>query len=253
MSGASAQLVAPTADRYTSAFRSLSPLADSHLAMLRFHYWAPDRTVTATQMARAAQFKHYGAANLTYGRLGRRVGVSLNFHPTTMPVDALVTQAKPDDEWLWTMRPQVAQALEQLDWVTPGGFVLPDEVLPAAPLVEGSVCRITVNAYERNPEARRRCITAHGTKCCICEFSFGAVYGAEADGYIHVHHVRPLSEVKGEYVIDPVEDLRPVCPNCHAVLHKGGRCRTIEEVRRLLERQRTAQPGAAADPATRAL
>ena len=42
--------------------------------------------------------------------------------------------------------------------------------------------------------------------------------GREAEGYIHVHHLRGLSDVGGEYVVDPVNDLRPVCPNCHAVL-----------------------------------
>jgi hypothetical protein len=115
---------------------------------------------------------------------------------------------------------------------------LPEEVHEADGLVEGAVRTITVNAYERNPEARLRCIEAHGTSCCICGFSFGVVYGPEAEGYIHVHHVRPLSEVGGEYAIDPVEDLRPVCPNCHAVLHLGGRCRSIEEVRQLLGRNR---------------
>jgi 5-methylcytosine-specific restriction protein A len=112
---------------------------------------------------------------------------------------------------------------------------LPEEVVEAPALFEGAVCRVSVNAYERDPEARRRCIEAHGTSCCICGFSFCAVYGEAAEGYIHVHHLRPLSEVGGEYVIDPVEDLRPVCPNCHAMLHLGGRCRSIEEVRQLME------------------
>jgi predicted HNH restriction endonuclease len=64
------------------------------------------------------------------------------------------------------------------------------------------------------------------------------VYGKVADGYIHVHHLRPLSEVNGEYVVDPVKDLRPVCPNCHAVLHLGGECRSIEEVMKMVEDNR---------------
>lgn len=115
-------------------------------------------------------------------------------------------------------------------------WVSPDEVVGPPPLVEGAVCRVTVNAYERNPEARQRCIDAHGTACCICGFSFGSVYGAVAQGYIHVHHLRPLSDIRAEYVVDPVEDLRPVCPNCHAVLHLGGECRSIDDVRRLLGR-----------------
>ena len=116
--------------------------------------------------------------------------------------------------------------------------VLPEEIVEPSALVEGAVRSIAVNAYERNPEARRRCIEARGTACSICGFSFGAVYGPQANGYIHVHHVVPLSEVNGEYVVDPVKDLRPVCPNCHAVLHLGGKCRGIEEVRRMVDDNR---------------
>ena len=112
--------------------------------------------------------------------------------------------------------------------------MLPEEVADTPALFEGAVRKVTVNAYERNPVARQKCIAAHGTTCCICGFSFGAVYGPEAEGYIHVHHIRPLSEVGEKYVVDPVEDLRPVCPNCHAVIHLGGGTRTFEEVKRMI-------------------
>jgi hypothetical protein len=117
------------------------------------------------------------------------------------------------------------------------GYIrLPEEVESDETLIEGAVHSIVVNAYERNPEARRRCIEVHGTKCCVCEFSFGEIYGPMADGYIHVHHTRPLSTIRGEYRVDPVNDLRPVCPNCHAVIHLNGECRDIESVRKLLSR-----------------
>jgi predicted HNH restriction endonuclease len=101
---------------------------------------------------------------------------------------------------------------------------------------------VAVNAYERNPEARRECIVAHEPRCFVCGFDFGLAYGPEFAGLIHVHHLRPLSEVGGEYVIDPVEDLRPVCPNCHAVIHYRGQLRSIDEVRQLLAQQRRAEP-----------
>jgi hypothetical protein len=129
--------------------------------------------------------------------------------------------------------------------VRAGYFVQPEEIPDTPGLSEGSVCSIRVNAYERNSEARRQCIAAHGTKCCICGFSFGIVYGSVAEGYIHVHHLRPLSEIGGEYVVDPVEDLRPVCPNCHAVLHLGCVCRSIEEVRQMVEHKRAELSAAA--------
>jgi hypothetical protein len=136
--------------------------------------------------------------------------------------------------------PQLKEILDQIFVGYQAGVsgLLPEEVAETPPLFEGAVHKITVNAYERSPEARQKCIAAQGTTCCICGFSFGAVYGPEAEGYIHVHHVRPLSKVGKEYVVNPVEDLRPVCPNCHAVLHLGGECRSIEEVRQLLAKHK---------------
>lgn len=124
---------------------------------------------------------------------------------------------------------------------SPGEFRLPDEVPPGGAYSEGGVSRVEVNRYERDPQARLACIAAHGTACCVCGFRFGAVYGPEAGGYIHVHHLRPLAESGGVRAVDPVADLRPVCPNCHAVLHLGGGCRTIEDVRQLLAQQRHAE------------
>jgi len=123
-------------------------------------------------------------------------------------------------------------------------FRLPDEIPAEMVYNEGSARRVEVNRYERDPQARLACIAAHGTRCVICGFSFGATYGPTAEGYIHVHHLRPLSQVGGGYVVDPVEDLRPVCPNCHAVLHLDSRCRSIDEVRQFLAQQRHAEPGA---------
>ncbi|MBC7821057.1 MAG: HNH endonuclease [Planctomycetaceae bacterium] len=187
------------------------------------------------------------------GRVGWRESEAER-SPQSLPEDAagvLSDWGERTDEELWNTVSGFADYrtqgmnpadIERLAGTTPSEiaypFTLPDEVLSLEGLFEGAVRTITVNAFERNQEARRQCIGAHGTDCCICGFSFGAVYGPEAEGLIHVHHLRPLAEIGGEYAVDPVEDLRPVCPNCHAILHLGGRCRTIEEVRQLLEQQR---------------
>lgn len=119
---------------------------------------------------------------------------------------------------------------------------LPDELDPSQPLTEGACYQVTVNAYERDPRARQLCIAGHGTACVICGFSFGAAFGPVAEGFIHVHHLRPLSEIGGEYEVNPVEDLRPVCPNCHAVLHRRVPAFSIEEVRGFLQQQRLVVP-----------
>jgi predicted HNH restriction endonuclease len=115
-----------------------------------------------------------------------------------------------------------------------GGFAFPEEIIEPASFVEGAGCKITVNAYERNSEVRWRCIQEHGSVCCICGFNFGAVFGEIAEGYIHVHHLKPLAQVGERCDVDPIADLCPVCPNCHAVIHLGKMCRTIDEVRQLM-------------------
>ena len=137
--------------------------------------------------------------------------------------------------------PELTETVEQL--IRKGGYPtalagsLPDEVPNASTHTEGALKQVTVNAYERNWKARRECIEHYGATCCVCGFDFGARFGPEADGYIHVHHLRPLSEIGHEYKVDPITDLRPVCPNCHTVIHLGGGCRSIEEVKRLLSSQ----------------
>ncbi len=102
------------------------------------------------------------------------------------------------------------------------------------PYIEGATRQITVNAYERNAKARAECIEHYGCRCSICGFSFQKAYGDIAADYIHVHHLRPLSKLKQAYEVDPIKDLRPVCANCHAVIHLGGDNRTIETVEQML-------------------
>jgi hypothetical protein len=109
------------------------------------------------------------------------------------------------------------------------------EELPAdTPLFEGARLIIQVNAFERNPVARRKCISHYGTSCSVCGFNFGATYGSSAENYIHTHHLKPLASIGEEYVIDPINDLRPVCANCHAVIHLRQPPYSIEEVKGML-------------------
>ncbi len=74
----------------------------------------------------------------------------------------------------------------------------------------------------------------YGAVCTVCSVNLAQVYGPVADGTIEVHHLRELSQVGREYKVDPKDDLRPVCPNCHAVLHKRKPAYTIDEVRAFL-------------------
>lgn len=76
-----------------------------------------------------------------------------------------------------------------------------------------------VNVHKRNAAARKACLKFNGCKCKICGFESEKVYGKEFEHLIHVHHIKPISEQKREYSVDPKKDLIPVCPNCHMALH----------------------------------
>lgn len=98
-------------------------------------------------------------------------------------------------------------------------------------LPEGARQRIEVNRYERNRINRALCIARHGTACSVCQFDFESVYGETGEDFTHVHHVVPISKIGTDYVIDPAADLIPVCPNCHAMLHRRDPPFTVEEMR----------------------
>jgi len=130
---------------------------------------------------------------------------------------------------------ELANKVQQILVVS--GAIYPDD-LPddSVEYREGKKKTVAVNVHERDPRARRACIKHYGAKCLICDFDFGKVYGVECEGMIHVHHLKMVSESGSEYVVDPINDLRPVCPNCHMVLHsKNGGIYTIDEVKDMLE------------------
>ncbi|NLS03280.1 hypothetical protein HGP14_07835 [Rhizobium sp. P32RR-XVIII] len=122
-------------------------------------------------------------------------------------------------------------------WSTSEGAVdyfYPDEPHPDETFFEGAVVKIKVNRYERSVKAREACIAHYGAKCVGCGDDLGKKYGDRGSGLVHVHHVRPISEIGAEYEVDPIKDLRPVCPNCHAVIHRGETMLSMDELGEIL-------------------
>ncbi|HLX64215.1 MAG TPA: HNH endonuclease [Planctomycetota bacterium] len=117
-----------------------------------------------------------------------------------------------------------------------GEIRIPEEIVESANLWEGVRKTIEVNVYERNKSARNRCIKHFGAACFICGFDFERMYGARGKGFIHVHHTKPLSSIKSSYRVDPIADLRPVCPNCHAMIHLTANAATCDEIARLISK-----------------
>lgn len=122
---------APDKEEYVQAFREIvDNLTDRHLAMLKAHYNAPDQTLTASELAKAAGYSTHSAANLQYGKVGKLVHqfVLTDLHEradgTPVYSSALATPgdtAPAEEHWAWTLRPQVAYAIERLGLVRVAG------------------------------------------------------------------------------------------------------------------------------------
>jgi 5-methylcytosine-specific restriction protein A len=136
---------------------------------------------------------------------------------------------------------QLATALEE-KWATVPAPILPlPEQLPSGERFSEGVARtIRVNAFERSKVARDACVKHYGPSCLACGMDFERIYGPPGRGFIHVHHVVPLSEVGEGYEVDPISDLRPLCPNCHAVAHMKDPPYTVEELEKIIRAQRSA-------------
>lgn len=99
---------------------------------------------------------------------------------------------------------------------------------------EGGGHQVLLTRYERSQINRAACIEIHGMLCKVCDFDFAITYGEIGAGFIEVHHIEPVSGIAPGTIVDPSKDLAPVCPNCHAMLHRRKPPYTIEELRSML-------------------
>jgi 5-methylcytosine-specific restriction enzyme A len=93
---------------------------------------------------------------------------------------------------------------------------------------------VLVNAYERSSSARAACLAHYGHACSVCGFDFEKTYGLIGKDFIHVHHLKEISAIAQKYQVDPIQDLRPVCPNCHAMLHQRKPAYSIDELKQVI-------------------
>jgi 5-methylcytosine-specific restriction protein A len=115
-------------------------------------------------------------------------------------------------------------------------IIYPDDVAEGPSYNEGAVAQVLVNRYERDARARAACLRKHKARCKVCDLQFVDLYGEIGKGFIHVHHVKPLGAIRKEYKLNPTVDLVPVCPNCHAMLHKRDPPFLIHELKALLRK-----------------
>lgn len=110
----------PTVEDFQKALSGIK-MTDGQSKMLQAHLNSPDRTITSSELAAAAGYKSYRAANLHYGNLGKSIALFLGTTPeqnydngtpiwTFMIADGW--RVGHGEEWKWRMHPELVKALE---------------------------------------------------------------------------------------------------------------------------------------------
>lgn len=107
---------------------------------------------------------------------------------------------------------------------------------PAELFDEGFRVEIEREVAIRAPNLVRLAREHHGTVCSVCKFDFGTAYGEHGRGFIEIHHKIPLAEGERE---SGINDVAPVCSNCHRMLHRMDRVLSIEDLEAIVEEARS--------------
>lgn len=148
---------------------------------------------------------------------------------------ACLTDLNPDD--LWVKSGSAVANGQNIRW-TLAGCAEPPTAKDAI-YKEGRRFSVVSTVIERNPIARQKCIDHFGCKCYVCKFEFKRTYGELGGNYIHVHHKTDIATRDGEHDVDPVRDLVPLCPNCHAMVHQKMPSIPVEELAAMYARHNT--------------
>lgn len=97
--------------------------------------------------------------------------------------------------------------------------------------LEKELLNMRTKKYERDINAREECLSKHGSYCLCCGTNLENIYGKDSNESLEVHYIKENLDMEGGHILNPYEDLRPVCPNCHSIIHSKIPTYTIEEVR----------------------
>ena len=118
--------------------------------------------------------------------------------------------------------------------------VLTDETM----ISEGRIEMVKKYAKKRSKALRDAAVkyyTRNGhIECCACSLEFSSHYGAIGKNYIEIHHLNPICEYDGEVRLDldeAIRELRPLCANCHRVVHLHNPILSIQAVQDALQAQ----------------
>ena len=101
----------------------------------------------------------------------------------------------------------------------------PVQVIDDRVISEGELKKRTVEYRTRSTELRNAAYEHYKKNgrilCDACEFEFAMAYPDFGDGYIQIHHLKPVSFLTGERLnLDQaIQNVCPLCANCHQMVH----------------------------------
>ena len=103
---------------------------------------------------------------------------------------------------------------------------------------EGERRTFEISRAERSPANRRACLAIHGYACKGCGELLEHKYGRIAHQMIEVHHINPIGAMDEPSAVNPRTELVPLCPNCHAVVHRTVPPMAMHELKGLADASR---------------
>lgn len=100
---------------------------------------------------------------------------------------------------------------------------------------EGFRTEIIKEVLKRDKRLVELAKAKYGTKCTVCKFDFGKTFGIHGAGFIEVHHLEPIANGKRKTTI---EDVRPVCSNCHRMIHRGNELLSIKDLKKIINKEK---------------
>lgn len=150
--------------------------------------------------------------------------------------------------YLTKLTPTLAEAFREISGVVaqPGLEANPEGAARAAvqAFAEGERARRETHLFKRNPALRAAAIAKHGLRCFGCKHALSELYGPLGEGYIEIHHLDPLGEgidsMTPEAKMTTVDDVAPLCPSCHRMIHRRRPALTLDQLRLALASARTS-------------
>lgn len=220
---------------------------EDDIKVLKLIFDNPNYEMMASEIADKLNIKHHGVINLQISRFSKRIIDNYKINPPLRDNGEIRYWHIPflgyekNGKFPWILRPELVKAMEMLFTSKNDEIYYSDEIIENEDekiINEGSIKQVYINRYERNKIARDKCLNHFGYKCIICDFDFEKIYGPIGKYKIHVHHKKQLSEIKENYQVDPINDLCPVCPNCHLIIHSKKEAFTVEEMKNIIKTAR---------------